>query len=139
MAYLLAAIGGAVGALARWAVSLAVPPVAGWPWPTLLVNLTGCLLIGVLLAVLPSRFPSATWARPLLGVGVLGGYTTWSTFAVEVVRLTEDGAWVLGAAYLVTSLVGGVAAVATGLLATRAVLHPPESVLDELAAGEDET
>ena len=86
MAYLLAALGGALGALARWGVAEALPPSpGGWPWATLLVNLTGCLLLGVLLggprAPAP---PAAPGSRPFLGVGVLGGYTTYSTFAVEV-------------------------------------------------------
>ena len=58
----------------------------------LLVNLTGCLLIGVLLAVLLARFPHSPWLRPFLAVGVLGGFTTYSTFAVDVVRLTDGGA-----------------------------------------------
>jgi CrcB protein len=86
VAYLAAAIGGVLGALARWGIAAALP-TAGWPWATLTVNLTGCLLIGVLLAVLLARFPDHPWLRPLLAVGVLGGYTTYSTFAVDAVRL----------------------------------------------------
>ena len=58
MAYLLAALGGALGALARWGVAEALPSSpAGWPWATLLVNLTGCLLLGALFAVLAARSP----------------------------------------------------------------------------------
>src|SRR3954453_9970879 len=92
VAYLLAALGGALGALARWGVAAALPSSpGGWPWVTLLVNLTGCLLIGVLLAVLLARFPSSHWLRPFLATGVLGGYTTWSTFAVETVALVDGG------------------------------------------------
>ena len=126
MAYLLAALGGALGALARWAVSEALPSSPpGWPWATLLVNLSGCLLLGALLAVLAARAPGASWPRPFLAVGVLGGYTTYSTFAVEVVRLTESGAVLGAAAYVVVSVVGGVAAVAAGTLAAHAVLGRP--------------
>ena len=89
MSYVFAALGGALGALARWAVSSALPHARGaWPWATLLVNLTGCLVIGALLAVLLARFPHSPWLRPFLAVGVLGGYTTYSTFAVDVVQLT---------------------------------------------------
>ena len=123
MAYLLAAVGGALGALARWAVSEAVggtPP--GWPWATLLVNLTGCLLIGVLLAVLLARFPRSALLRPFLAVGVLGGYTTYSAFAVEVVLLADAGAWAVAGGYLLASVLGGVACVALGVLGARAVL-----------------
>src|SRR3954453_5186330 len=92
VAYLLAALGGALGALARWGVATALPSSPGaWPWATLLVNLTGCLLRCVLLAVRLARFPGTPWLRPFLATGVLGGYTTFSTFAVETVTLVDAG------------------------------------------------
>src|SRR5687767_7474283 len=72
MAYLLAALGGSLGALARWALAEALPSPGGWPWATLLVNLTGCFLIGALLAVLTARSPAPSWVQPFLGAGVLG-------------------------------------------------------------------
>jgi fluoride exporter len=122
MAYLLAALGGALGALARWGVSTALPgSPGGWPWATLLVNLSGCLLLGVLFAVLAGRFPLAGWPRPFLAVGVLGGYTTYSTFAVEVTRLVEARATVLAAGYVLASVVGAVAAVVAGTLLGHAL------------------
>ena len=123
MAYLLAALGGALGALARWGIAEALPSSpGGWPWATLLVNLTGCLLLGALIAVLAARSPEASWPRPFLAVGVLGGYTTYSAFAVEVVRMLEAGSGVAAVAYVVVSVVGGVAAVAAGIVAaTRAM------------------
>nr|WP_239522735.1 fluoride efflux transporter CrcB [Geodermatophilus sabuli] len=112
---MLAALGGALGALARWGIAESLPrSPGGWPWATLLVNLSGCLLLGVLLAVLAARSPEASWPRPFLGVGVLGGFTTWSTFAVEVVALAEARAWVLAAGYVLASVLGGVLAVAAG-------------------------
>ena len=120
MAYLLAALGGALGALARWGIAEALPAAPpGWPWATLLVNLTGCLLMGALVAVLTARSPEPTWARPFLAVGVLGGYTTYSAFAVEVVELVEAGAPVLAAGYVLVSVLGGVLAVAAGAMAVR--------------------
>jgi CrcB protein len=120
MAYLLAALGGALGALARWATAgiLAGSP-GGWPWATLVVNLTGCFLLGALLAVLAARSPEPSWARPFLGVGVLGGYTTYSAFAVEVVDLVDDGATALAAGYVLLSVAGGVAAVVLGAVLVR--------------------
>ena len=118
MAYVLAALGGALGALARWAVSEVVPS-AGLPWATLLVNLTGCLLIGVLYGALARLSPEPSWVRPFVGVGVLGGYTTYSTFAVEVVDLLDDGAPLLAAGYVLASVVGGIAAVALGALLVK--------------------
>lgn len=123
MGYLLAALGGAVGALTRWAVAESLPSPAGWPWATLLVNLTGCFLLGALLAVLAARPAEPSWARPFLGVGVLGGYTTYSTFAVEVVGLVDDGALALAAGYVLVSTLGGVAAVALGALSARRVIR----------------
>jgi CrcB protein len=139
MPYVLAALGGALGALARWAIHEALPSPAGWPWATLLVNLTGCVLVGALLAVTLARWPDSPWVRPFLAVGFLGGYTTFSAFAVEVTLLAESGAWPLAAGYVVVSLVGGCTGVLVGLVAARAVLHPSDSVLAELEAGEDET
>ncbi|SHH38702.1 fluoride efflux transporter CrcB [Geodermatophilus nigrescens] len=124
MTYLLAALGGAIGALARWGVAAALPsPAGGWPWATLLVNLTGCLLIGVLAGVLATRDPEPAWARPFLAVGVLGGYTTYSAFAVEVVALTDAGALATAGGYVLTSVVGGVLAVAAGVTAVRRALR----------------
>jgi fluoride exporter len=140
MAYVVVALGGALGALARWGVSTALPSTPdGWPWATLLVNLSGCLLIGVLLAVLLSRFPSSTLPRAFLAVGVLGGYTTFSAFSVELVRSSEAGAWPIATGYLLASVLGGTACVVLGLTGARAVLRPAETVLDELGAGEDQT
>ena len=120
MAYLLAALGGALGALARWGVVTALPHApGGWPWATLLVNITGCLLLGALTAALTARSPEPPWARPFLAVGVLGGYTTYSAFAVEVVELADAGAAVLAAGYVLVSVLGGVLAVAVGARAVR--------------------
>ncbi|MET0765710.1 MAG: fluoride efflux transporter CrcB [Blastococcus sp.] len=122
MAYLLAALGGVLGALARWAVATALPHSPdGWPWATLLVNLTGCLLLGVLTAVVTVRLPEAAWPRPFLAVGVLGGFTTFSAFAVEIVELVDAGAAVLAAGYVLASVVGGIVAVAVGARAGLAL------------------
>src|SRR3712207_9049260 len=90
VAYLLAALGGAVGALGRWGVATALPhSPGGWPWATLLVNLTGCLALGALTAVLTARSPEPPWVRPFLAVGVLGGDTPDSAFAGEGRKLGE--------------------------------------------------
>ncbi len=120
MAYVLAALGGALGALARWGVATVLPhSPGGWPWATLLVNLTGCLLLGALAAALTARSPEPPWARPFLAVGVLGGYTTYSAFAVEAVALVEAGDPVLASGYVLVSVLGGVLAVAAGAMAVR--------------------
>jgi fluoride exporter len=120
MLYLVVALGGALGALARWAVGEALPSSpAGWPWATLAVNLTGCLLIGVLLG----RLRTASLLRPFLATGVLGGYTTYSTFAVDVVRLTDAAAWPVAAGYVVASVLGGLLAVVAGLVVGRTAVR----------------
>jgi CrcB protein len=122
VAYLLAALGGALGAVARWAVAAAMHRTPGdWPWATLTVNLVGCLLLGVLLGVLAVRRPDDDRLRTFLGAGVLGGFTTFSAFAVEVLDLAAAGALVAAAGYVVGSVVSGVLAVAVGVRAGRAL------------------
>ncbi|MFE9870828.1 CrcB family protein [Micromonospora sp. NPDC005686] len=119
------AAGGVLGALARAGAQAAVPhSPGGFPWATFAVNVTGCLLIGVLMAVLAAR-PAHPLTRPFLGVGALGGFTTFSAYAVDAQRLLTDGAAGTAGAYLAVTVLGALAAVATGdtvtarLLATR--------------------
>jgi len=100
----LVAVGGAAGAVARWALLAAVTP-AQFPWPTLLVNLVGCGLLGILMG---SRARPSTLL--LVGTGLCGGLTTFSTFAVEVADLLRHDDGALGLAYLAASVVGGLAA-----------------------------
>lgn len=135
--YLAAALGGALGALARWGVAEALPsdPDA-WPWATLLVNLTGCLVLGLLIALVFARSPGSPWLRPFLGTGVLGGYTTYSAFAVETVRLADAGRPGVAAAYVLVSVAGGVAASALGLLAGLATARPRPTTAGTAAAEE---
>ena len=89
--------------------------------------------------MLLARFPHSPWLRPFLAVGVLGGFTTYSTFAVDVVRMVGAGHDVLAGAYVLVSVLGGVAAVVAGLLLGRAAVRAVESIDDELRAGEGET
>ena len=120
--YAAAALGGVLGALARWGVGEALPSDTGaWPWATLLVNLTGCLVLGVLIAALFPRHPSSPWLRPFLGTGVLGGYTTFSTFAVDAVQLTDADAAGAAVGYVLASVLGGVLAAVAGVALGRAV------------------
>ncbi|MGN6088487.1 MAG: fluoride efflux transporter CrcB [Actinomycetales bacterium] len=126
------AVGGPLGALARWQLGkqLAPPPgsgsSAGWPTGTLVVNLTGCLLIGIVMAALLHRPPTwrgADLLRPLLVTGFLGGYTTWSTFGVETTTLLQAHRPGLAAAYVVVSVVGALVAVAVAARLTVRLLH----------------
>jgi CrcB protein len=100
-------IGGAAGALARWAVELAVPPLQGFPLATFLINITGAFALGLLGVLLLERLPPTRYLRPLLGIGFLGAYTTFSTMAVEGVRLLDDGRPQLAVAYWVATLLVG--------------------------------
>jgi CrcB protein len=137
IAYVAAALGGALGALGRWGVAEALPTgPGGWPWATLLVNLTGCLLLGLLLGLLFARRNGSPWLRPFLGTGVLGGYTTYSTFAVEVVQRADAADWGTAAGYLAASVLGGIAAAAGGIAAGRALVSPHPTQADVLAAEE---
>jgi fluoride exporter len=112
------ALGGAVGAVARHGVGVAFPAEPyGFPWATFAVNVSGCLLIGVLM-VLVARWPHHALVRPFLGVGVLGGYTTFSTYAVDVHRL---GLQVMTVIYLLGTPVVAVVATGLGMAVTRRV------------------
>ena len=123
--YLAAALGGALGSLARWGLGRALPHTAGaWPTATLLVNLTGCLLLGLLAAALFTRHPGSSWLRPFLGTGVLGGWTTFSTFAVDAVQLADAGRGAAAVGYVLASVVGGVLAAAAGVRLGRVVTPP---------------
>jgi CrcB protein len=116
----LVAVGGALGALARYEVGLQTHAAMGsFPWPTFVINMTGSFALGLLVALVGARFPTNRWARPLLGVGFLGGYTTFSTFAVEADLLVRDGHAGLAAVYVMASVLGGVAACAVGAVAGR--------------------
>lgn len=107
----LVAVGGALGALARYGLSVALPASpAGMPVATLLTNLSGCLALGVLAG---SR-PDAPWLRPFLGTGVLGGFTTFSAFALQTDQLLAS-APATAVAYVLLSTAGGVALAAAGL------------------------
>ena len=114
------AVGGAVGAAARYGISVALPHAPdGWPWSTLLTNLTGCLLIGVLMVLILEVWIAHRLVRPFLGVGVLGGYTTFSTYAVEAQQLIGVGRAGLALVYLVATVAGALVAVQMGISLTR--------------------
>jgi len=109
------AAGGVVGALARWGIDLAFGErdPGHWPWATLVVNVVGCLLIGVLASRLPTQ-DGAWWPRPLLITGVLGGFTTFSAYAVETGLLIDEGAPLAAAAYFAVTVLAGLLAVLVG-------------------------
>ncbi len=115
-------VGGAVGAGARYLTGRAMLSLLGpdYPFGTLAVNLIGGLLMGVLVGVLARTTASETW-RLLLGVGVLGGFTTFSAFSLDVVTMIERGAIGVAFGYVLVSVIGSVTALFAGLSAVRAV------------------
>ncbi|GLU48278.1 fluoride efflux transporter FluC [Nocardiopsis ansamitocini] len=104
--------GGALGALARHGLAEAWSPEPGAvAWVIVLVNVSGCALIGVLMELLPRLWPSSRLIRPFWGVGVLGGYTTFSTSVLDVVTTVRAGVPHLALGYLGATLVGALVAV----------------------------
>lgn len=116
--------GGVVGALARHWLSELLPLRSGeWPWATWLVNVSGCLLIGVLMVVVDEVWRRQRLLRPFLGVGVLGGYTTFSTAMVDLQQLVLAGAPATGLLYLGVTALAALVAVAVGWVGAVAVIR----------------
>lgn len=114
--------GGALGALLRYGVTVmtAGGDASGLPWHTLGVNVLGSFMLGLLMATLPAGVAGERW-RLFAGVGVLGGFTTFSTFSVETVTLVQHGAVTTAAVYMLSSLVGAVLGAAAGYAMGRAL------------------
>jgi CrcB protein len=114
--------GGALGALTRAALStLAVDDPASWPWPTFTVNIVGAFLVGYFTTRLLERLPLSSYRRPLLGTGLCGGLTTFSTMQVETLKMLQHGHWGLALGYTVTSIVLGLLAVHVATAMVRRV------------------
>ena len=119
--------GGILGAWARYGLGLAVPhSTHQFPWSVVLINVTGCLLIGSLMVVLLELTSPHRLVRPFLGVGVLGGYTTYSTFAVDVERLALSHQAGLAASYVVVTALACAGAV---WLSTTLTLNAGRAVI----------
>ena len=119
---LLVALGGGLGAASRFGVSLAVP-VRGdaWPVATFGINVAGSLAIGLLAGWLSMRGDAGEPWRLFFGVGVLGGFTTFSAFSLDTVTMIERGDWGVAVSYALVSVIGSVVALFAGLYIVRAV------------------
>jgi len=107
--------GGALGGALRSGLSELAPTHAGqWPWITFSVNLAGSFLLGYFVTRLQERLPVTAYRRPLVGTGVCGGLTTFSTFQLELVQMLDRGDLLLAMAYLAASVTAGFAGVALG-------------------------
>ena len=129
MRHLLAvALGGSLGSVARYLLQGAVQRRAGeargwaavFPWGTLAVNLLGCLAIGFLAVLFEERLAIAPATRTFILIGLLGGFTTFSSFGFETFALLRDGNTLLALANVATSVTAGLAAVVLGAMLARA-------------------
>ena len=119
---LLVGFGGALGALGRYGLGLLIVRWfgTGFPWATLAINLIGCLIIGMAMGAGPGPAGFLSRDLRLLGVvGFLGAFTTFSTFGYETISLLQGGKPALAVAYVLSSVILGLGAVALGILATR--------------------
>ena len=121
-------VGGALGTSARALLEQAFAPATpAWPWVTFAINLVGSFVLGVLLHVLARAGADTGWRRDVrvgCGTGILGGFTTYSTFVLEVDRLLRDGQAAVGLLYAVVSVVAGIALAVLGIRAAAAVRRP---------------
>lgn len=116
--------GGALGSLVRWSLGELMPWSGdGFPWATFVVNVSGGLVLGVLMVFLLDVLPPHRYLRPFLGVGLLGGYTTFSTAMLEARHLLAGGQAPVAFAYLAGSLVAGLLAVWLGIIGARAAVE----------------
>ena len=119
--YVMIAIGGAIGAIARYQLAAMIQAriPAGFPWGTFIVNITGCLVMGVATTLLAERLVVHPNWRFLIPIGFIGAYTTFSTFEMETFRAVTEGSWLIGAANVVGSVVAGYVALWLGVTLTR--------------------
>jgi CrcB protein len=104
--------GGAIGTLARAGLATVAASDPGrWPWPTFIVNIVGAFLLGYFATRLLERLPVSSYRRPLLGTGLCGGLTTFSTMQVETIKMLEHHHYGLAVGYTVASIAAGLVAV----------------------------
>lgn len=114
------ALGGMIGATARLELARVLPTSPGqFPWATFWTNLSGSFVLGFVMIVLLERFPPTRYLRPFLATGVIGAYTTMSTYLVETASLLGDGHVATGLAYGIGSVVAGLALTYAGIAAAR--------------------
>jgi CrcB protein len=136
-------VGGALGTLARYGMERAVVAGAGGiPWATFGVNVVGSFALGLVVTLVVERWPGDRVIRPLVAVGFCGGFTTFSTFAVEVDQRVRHGHAGIAAVYLFLSLAAGVGAALAGTTVARGRVLPadgaPGPVDPDLLAGDEE-
>lgn len=117
------AVGGAIGATARYAAALLWPAqTGGFPWATFWVNVSGCAVMGVFMVIVTDAWAAHRLVRPFFGTGVLGGFTTFSTYAVDIQQLADSGHPRTALTYLAATVAGALVAVWLAADATRRLL-----------------
>ena len=113
--------GGAVGALMRYGLGWRITLLAGggFPWGTLFVNIFGCFLAGLILTLFVTRIPLSDLLKNGLQIGLLGGFTTFSAFSIDAITLFDQGLWLRGLLYIVTTVVVSVLGAYLGMSVGR--------------------
>ena len=119
------AVGGGIGSVARYLLSSAFPAGPGFPWAIFAVNVSGCFCLGVLIVYLLDVWPPRRLLRPFLAVGLIGGYTTFSTYAAGVMMLLTGRAFALADVYALSSVLAALVAVWCGMKVARALARMP--------------
>jgi fluoride exporter len=118
-------VGGAAGTLVRAALSESFPhSVTSWPWPTFAVNVLAAFLLGYFVTRLQERLPMSSYRRPLLGTGLCGGLSTFSTMQVELLKMIDVHAYALAVGYAAASIAAGYAAIHLATAAVRRTWAP---------------
>lgn len=121
--FLIAGLGGFIGSALRYWTSILSYRFFGqeFPYGTLIVNITGCFLIGLLMTIFEERFIVNPNLRIFLTIGILGGFTTFSTFSYETIALLREGSYLIGFENVTFSLVGCLGATAVGIVIGRLI------------------
>ncbi len=122
--YAMIAIGGALGAIARYQIATVIQARVGvgFPWGTFVVNVSGCLVMGLVMTLLTDRLVAHPTWRYLVPIGFLGAYTTFSTFELETFRAMTEGSWTTGLANAAGSVVAGYLALWLGVVLARSII-----------------
>jgi CrcB protein len=119
------AAGGGLGSVIRYLLSEAFPAGQGFPWAILAINASGCFALGLLMVYLLDVWPPRRLLRPFLAIGLIGGYTTFSTYAAGVATLIRQHALARADAYALTSVLAGLVAAWCGVAAARRMSGRP--------------
>ena len=128
--------GGVVGSEARYALSQGLPHQGGsFPWSTLLTNVIGCFLLGILMVAVVEVWAPHRFARPFVGVGVLGGFTTFSTFGLDTIELLRHHRPGAAVGYVTASVVLCLLAVTAGTFVLRGLVSASQGAREAIEAG----